>query len=169
MDELYLLAKEWMRIGNYQASIETYDMIIDHYPNSNDIYRVYHNKGHCLSKMGLYNEAIYYYDIAIFLQPNTKTLLNKAFALYQLKNYSDALLTLDNTISSGSLVNNDVLLFYNILHHKLHSQLSNPQLLLNIESSTEVQQEILSSDNSILDNQNQILLGDIISTYLNFD
>ena len=168
MEELYLLANGWKDLGDYQTAIDTYDIIINHHTSSTDIYKVYHNKGYCLDKIGLCNEAIDCYNIALSLQPNIRTFLSKAFVLYQLGNDDDALLTLDHAINLG-LYDNKVLLFKKYMLYKQQTleQQYNSELLLVNQLNEEEQQKVQLFSSSELDNNTQTLLGEIIFASLN--
>jgi tetratricopeptide (TPR) repeat protein len=95
--DAYALAIKEQSLGNLQAAVDIYNLILAKVPNSAAIYN---NRGVALQAMRRHDDALASFDKAIALKPDfAETHSNRGAVLQKLKRYEDALASYDKAIA----------------------------------------------------------------------
>jgi len=95
--EAYALAVKEHHLGNLQAAVGLYNLILVKVPNSA---AVHNNRGVALQAMKRYDDALASFDKAITLKPDfAETHSNRGAVLQKMKRYDDALASYDKAIA----------------------------------------------------------------------
>lgn len=89
-------------LGDDERAIESFDKALERFDRDPDRWKVWHEKASVLARLGLMDQAIRCYDMALQINPRAAIALwNKALTYIEMKRYENAIMVLQSFVESA--------------------------------------------------------------------